>query len=682
MHKPERLSVLISSPGDVEEERRRAALVLGRLRREFQRFFDLSPILWEYEPLLASGHFQDCVEEPSAVDIVVVVLWSRLGTPLPEKTAKREYRGTDGRVPVTGTEWEFEEALRHNEQTRAASSDGIGTPELLVYRKDIPGEVRGRNAAEIERAAAQMRALEGFWERHFETREGQFVAAHCRFTSIGHFETLIEQHLRALLTTWINRRPGELTAPVSWPGCPFRGLQSFEVEHAPVFFGRDRAVRQVTEALARQAAAGTAFVLVLGASGCGKSSLVKAGVVPNLSEPGVVSGVDAWRRCVFRPGGEANGDLFDRFVATLAAPDCLPELLAGLSSSEVADQFRRGEGAETVKLALLQAAARVRSAEGPLRELRLVLVIDQLEELFTGTVTEEQRGAFGQLLLRLAGSSAVWVVASMRSDFFHRLAEVPALHGLASGEGLYHLAAPRAEEIEQMIRLPANAAGLEFEKDEDGVDLDAMLREAAARSPDALPLLEFALERLYVADVEAAGGRVLRLATYNGLGRLEGAIAAQAEAVVDAMPEDARTALPALLLPMVSLGEGDDAATVQPTIRAGLDADPAKAAALEKLVAARLVVSRRLADDTVVVTLAHEALLQHWPRLKDIVREHRDFLRARRNVAAEAALWQREGKDPSRLLAEGNPLAEGTQLLQRWDELDPKVIRFVEVSAE
>src|ERR1700751_1007926 len=138
MRKPEPLRVLISSPGDVEEERRRAALVLGRLRREVQRFFDLSPILWEYEPLLASGHFQDCIEEPSAVDIVLVILWSRLGPPLPERTAKRAYRGIDGRVPVTGTEWEYEEALRHNKETRAASPDGHGTPELLVYRKDIP----------------------------------------------------------------------------------------------------------------------------------------------------------------------------------------------------------------------------------------------------------------------------------------------------------------------------------------------------------------------------------------------------------------------------------------------------------------------------------------------------------------------------------------------------------------
>src|SRR5215831_16470434 len=652
MHKPERLSVLISSPGDVEEERRRAALVLGRLRREFQRFFDLSPILWEYEPLLASGHFQDCVEEPSAVAIVVVILWSRLGTPLPERTARREYRGTDGRVPVTGTEWEFEEALRHNEQTRAASSDGIGVPELLVYRKDIPGEVRGRSAAEMERAVAQMRALEGFWERHFETREGQFVAAHYRFTSLGQFETLVEKHLRALLTSRINRRPGQLTAPVSWVDCPFRGLQSFEVEHAPVFFGRDRAVRQVTEAFARRATEETAFVLVLGASGCGKSSLVKAGVVPNLSQPGVVSGVDAWRRCVFRPGGEAAGDdLFDRLVAALAEPGCLPELVAGLSRAEVADQFRRSEGAETIKLALMLASAQPKPSDAPPRVVRLVLVVDQLEELFTGAASAEQREVFAQILRRLAGTGVVWVAASMRSDFFHRLAEVPTLHGIAVGEGLYHLAAPRAEEIEQMIRLPAETAGLTFEKDEDGVGLHTMLREAAARSPDALPLLEFALEQLYRTDVEAAAGRVLRLATYNGLGRLEGAIAAQAE-------------------------------TAGPAVRAGLDADPAKAAALEGLVGARLVVSRRLADGTVVVALAHEALLQHWPRLREIVREHRDFLRARGNVSAEGALWQREGEDPSRLLAEGNPLAEGTQLLQRRDELDPAVIRFVEVSAE
>ena len=105
------LKIFISSPGDVSDERRRAALVISRLKREFARFFDLSAVLWEYEPMLSSGHFQDVIDPPSSADIVVLILWSRLGTPLPAKTDTREYKGLDGRVPVTGTEWEYEQAL-------------------------------------------------------------------------------------------------------------------------------------------------------------------------------------------------------------------------------------------------------------------------------------------------------------------------------------------------------------------------------------------------------------------------------------------------------------------------------------------------------------------------------------------------------------------------------------------
>src|ERR1700737_3340026 len=100
------LRIFISSPGDVPNERRRAALVISRLRREFARFFNISAVLWEYEPMLSSGHFQDIIDPPSSADIVVLIVWSRLGTPLPAQTATREYKSLDGRAPVTGTEWE------------------------------------------------------------------------------------------------------------------------------------------------------------------------------------------------------------------------------------------------------------------------------------------------------------------------------------------------------------------------------------------------------------------------------------------------------------------------------------------------------------------------------------------------------------------------------------------------
>jgi hypothetical protein len=122
----QRLRIFVSSPGDVPDERLRANLIVDKLSQDYSRFFAIESYRWEHEPMLASGHFQDAIEPPSAFDIVVLILWSRLGTPLPERTAIREYRGIDGRAPVTGTEWEYEEALRAARER--------GAPDLLAFR--------------------------------------------------------------------------------------------------------------------------------------------------------------------------------------------------------------------------------------------------------------------------------------------------------------------------------------------------------------------------------------------------------------------------------------------------------------------------------------------------------------------------------------------------------------------
>jgi len=126
MNKP--LRFFVSSPGDVKVERECAASIIHRLDREFRRFFGkFEVILWEREPLTASGSFQDVITPPGETDVVIVIFWSRFGTPLPEKTDKREYRGIDGRAPVTGTEWEFEDALQAYREH--------GKPDILVFRK-------------------------------------------------------------------------------------------------------------------------------------------------------------------------------------------------------------------------------------------------------------------------------------------------------------------------------------------------------------------------------------------------------------------------------------------------------------------------------------------------------------------------------------------------------------------
>src|SRR5580698_8156996 len=155
----QKLRIFVSSPGDVKAAREIAALTIERLAQDYARFFDIVPYLWEYEAMVASGHFQDSIEPPSAFDVVVLIVWSRLGILLPPRTAVREYRGIDGRVPVTGTEWEFEEALQAAQRT--------GTPDLLVYRSLKPAAFDTEDPRSREVQLQQLQALDAFWSRHF-----------------------------------------------------------------------------------------------------------------------------------------------------------------------------------------------------------------------------------------------------------------------------------------------------------------------------------------------------------------------------------------------------------------------------------------------------------------------------------------------------------------------------------
>jgi len=256
------LRIFVSSPSDVPDERLRAYLIIDKLSQDYSRFFTIESYRWEHEAMLASKHFQDAIEPPSAFDIVVLILWSRLGTPLPGKTAVREYRGIDGRVPVTGTEWEYEEALRAAREKNA--------PDLLAFRNISPAPIDTRDPEVRARSNAQLDALDDFWRRHFVDR-GVFLAAYDEYRTLEGFAQRLEESLRKLIERRIKDMSRSLsdTEPI-WLGDPFRGLASYEFEHAPIFFGRDGAVMKATEQLAINARSGRAFLLVSGASGSGK----------------------------------------------------------------------------------------------------------------------------------------------------------------------------------------------------------------------------------------------------------------------------------------------------------------------------------------------------------------------------------------------------------------------------
>jgi formylglycine-generating enzyme required for sulfatase activity len=682
---PQRLRIFISSPADVPDERLRAALIVDKLSQDYSRFFSIEPYRWEHEAMLASAHFQDAIEPPSAFDIVVLILWSRLGTPLPEKTTEREYRGIDGRAPVTGTEWEYEEALKVARERKA--------PDLLAFRNMSPALIDPGDPNAQAKSMAQLGALNAFWRRHFADR-GEFLAAYAEYRTLEEFAQRLEESLRKLIERRIKDVSAvELRAEPIWLGEPFRGLEPYEFEHAPIFFGRDAAVTKAAEQLAANARAGHAFLLVSGASGSGKSSLVKAGVVPRLMKPQRISGMAFLRRTVFRPGAEGT-DVFLGLAKALnraVGQDVgLPELIApGQDAAQLATHLRGAVGDPGYLLAnalgRLTEAGRKSGRLLGFEDAKLILVVDQLEELFTVPgIGPDDRRLFVQVLAGLARSGAVWVIATVRADFWHRAADIPELIALAEGLGRIDLAASSPAELAEIIRKPARAAGLSFEvHSEAGLGLDAILAEDAAAAPGALPLLSFTLDELY-KTAKARGATVLTYPSYEALGGLEGAIAKRADEIVAGLPPDAQAALPRVLRALTTVSGVSDLMPVARSapLEAFAEGSPARTL-IDAFIAARLLVAASEGGTAATMRLAHEALFSRWQRARDQLAADRRDLEKRMLVERQFGRWsQARGRARGLLLLRNPDLANAVDLARRWgDELDPAMRDFIKRSS-
>jgi WD40 repeat protein len=663
--------VFVSSPGDVEEERVIAERILRRLADRFAGVVTVKWVFWEHEPLAATDTFQAQIPPTSDSDVVICILWARLGTRLPAKITR-----PDGTPYESGTEYEFE--------TAAEAFHQKGVPDLLVYRKTADATVSLKDEAQLLERLRQKRLLDAFVDRWFHGPDGTLVAAFHPFQDTAQFEELLEVHLRKLIerrleaAAIVHDGGGALAGvPPTWTaGSPFRGLEVFELEHAPIFFGRTRAVSEVLAALRKQAEDGRAFLLILGASGCGKSSLVRAGVLPLLTQPGVIEEVGLWRSAIVRPGG-ASGDLFHRLAAALKGETALPELVAdGTTETELARLLRDNPRSADplVKGALSHAASHleaVSGAGGPLKA-RLALIVDQLEEIFTDEqITPGERTGFVEALGALARSGRAWVIATLRIDFYPLYASLPELMELKRGHGQYDLAPPNPAEIAQIIRRPAEAAGLRFEVHaESGASLDDLLRDAAA-DPASLPLLEFTLDELYKLKSDS---HMLTHAAYKQLGGVEGALATQADKVFGALSEPVRAALPRVLRLLVRLGGGEPGEPEVPILRiAPLDrlrATPELATLTDALIAARLLTTDQDDQGHSVVRVTHAALLTQWHPVVEWLDHYRELLRFQSRVTAGASRWDNEGRRPDLLLPEGKPLDEGRALLRSWgDEL-------------
>ena len=288
--------LFVSSPGDVMVERRRVENVLSRLNGEFAGAARLEAIRWETERYQAHATFQSQIPRSTECDLVIGILKWRLGTELPPDFGERL---GDGRSYPSGTAYELLTAIEKRQK-------GAPLPDVYIFRFSGSSPtiaIDDPNRARIER---DWEALKGFFQEWFLTRQGHFKAAFNSYSSEDDFEAQLE----TLLRKWVADKVagGRVVRwPIAVKGSPFRGLSAFGAKHAPVFFGRSDDITRAADLWREAGGRGSPYLLIVGASGSGKSSLARAGLVPRLTTPGVIKDVDAWRVAVMRPGDSHAG---------------------------------------------------------------------------------------------------------------------------------------------------------------------------------------------------------------------------------------------------------------------------------------------------------------------------------------------------------------------------------------
>ena len=679
--------LFVSSPGDVEHERRRVERVAERLNGEFAGVARLETIRWETSFYSAHTGFQAQIPEAADCDLVVAIFWARLGSELPP-----DFRPMPNGEPYpSGSAYEVLSAIQARE-TR-------DNPDIFVFRKTERPQFAIDDAGELERVRGQWDRLKSFFERWFLTPQGHFRAAFQSFQTTDEFEATIE----ALLRVWLEEHVlhgRSLTWPIATKGSPFRGLAPFEARHSPVFFGRARDIARAIDRLKSAADRQSRFLLIVGASGAGKSSLVRAGLIPRLTTPGVVAGIDMWRVAVMRPGTRPVAALAEALFASGEGGGAdggmraLPELAEGDSKTpaELAALLRNADA--TAERPLLRALERIEADEqkrgGFARPVRadLMLVVDQLDDLFAADVSAEDRTTFAKLLRLLVASGRVWVVTTLRATLYEPFLAEPEFKALKDAGADYDLAPPGPAELAEIVRKPAEAAGLIYERNADGVSLDERLLQDAGDAA-ALPLLQFTLNELYEQRQVIDGETRLTFAAYAGLaaqdaiGGLDGAISRVAERALAGLGEAEVAALPRLLRQLVvpvhdAAGRGAFTIRVAPLAEAAPDATTAKLA--EGLIQARILLVS--GDEGVpIVSLAHQRVLESWKRARDIVASNADFFRIRDDVEDQLRRWEASGGKAELLLARGVPLAEAEKIVANFGtELGSEIRNFVATS--
>jgi DNA-binding SARP family transcriptional activator/WD40 repeat protein len=542
-----------------------------------------------FDDLVARGRAQLEADPASAAETLREALGLWRGPPLAdlafESFAQTEIARLEER------RWAAFEAWVEAELALGRHAELVAELEAAVAAQPLREQLHGQLMLALYRSGRQAEALAAYRRARTTLVEEIGVEPHAELRALHEAilaqdaalrsaEAELSDDLLALqvLDARSPRPGGEAPAAVV---CPFMGLATFDAAHAGYFFGRERLVAALVARLV-----GSPLLAVIGPSGSGKSSVVRAGLLPAL-EGGVLPGSERWQLALLRPGWNPSVQL-DRVL------------------------LEPGE--------------------------RVVLVVDQFEEVFTVCRDERERAWFVDALVELAGDRdrGVQVVLAMRADFYGRCAAYDRLARLVGANHV--LVGPMAqEELRRAIEEPARRAGLQVEP----ALTDALIADVADQ-PGGLPLLSAAL----LEQWREREGRVMRRAAYDRTGGVHGAVGRLAEQTYASLSEPQRDAARAILLRLADAGE-QDAAFVRrrmPRDELDLDRDEATPAALAALVDSRLVTA-----DGETLEVAHEALLREWPRLRGWLEEDAEGRRLHQRLINTARDWQAADRDAGEL---------------------------------
>lgn len=659
-----RLRVFLSSPGDVSDERGQAREVLHNLAAEYAFLGKVlfEAIAWD-DPgvpvaLAANLTPQEGINrerpKPSDCDLVVVILWSRMGTPLP-----LEWRKPDGSNYRSGTEWEFLDAIHGAEQNS-------GRPLVWVYRK-TEKILFDPDDPDFQLKIDQYQTVKNFFA-DFEGEGRSLHRSYHRYDSPNQFARLFEKQLREHLTkrlatlppqsaqvqpTQVSESRIEPAEKPDWQGKnPYRGLDPFGPNDTAIFFGRGLE----TDELVKRVRDGVRVLAVVGASGSGKSSLVAAGLLPRLAKDAVNGSAD-WVQVRFTPAEKGENP----FRALALA------LFSHLTGDQPAvDTFAQefiDDPASIEKIAGMILTGKPKSAQ-------LMLFADQFEELFTARVAENYRAPFVRLIETVANSRRVRLVLTLRADYYEHATRFSALAALLSDRS-FSLAAPTGRALTEMIERPAQMAGLQLEPEL----VDDILREVGV-SPGGLALMEFALEQL--VDL-CADGTLSRDRYHKALKGIAGAISQRANTAV---ADDAGNVDQDKLAPVFdALSEMDETGSAV-RHRAWLDQFPLNAQALvQRLIKARVLTSDHDPEThRAWVEVAHEAVLREWDLFKQWLSNYLAFKLWRERLKVKEREW-REANHDKDLLLRGSKLLVAEEYLKAHEVvLKQREIDFIQES--